>query len=185
MAVQDRGTSGVHSGINVEIIRMSEVTGWQTWWGEGFESYRVIAAVTPTGETELVVHPLGATFLGDWYHQTMSACGNLRWDESRLPHEDAKVTEWSTVSRMLGLLTKILGEDSPAPSLVPTDRGGVQAEWDRNGLYLEIEADPDGSVEFYVSGRGYEHEGAVEEEYLELLRECARLLCDAPLVGAV
>jgi hypothetical protein len=37
------------------------------------------------------------------------------------------------------LLTAVLREDSPAPAMVPTVRGGVQLEWHVNGVDLEIE----------------------------------------------
>jgi hypothetical protein len=37
------------------------------------------------------------------------------------------------------LLTAILREDSPAPAVVPTVRGGVQLEWHVKGVDLEIE----------------------------------------------
>lgn len=38
------------------------------------------------------------------------------------------------------LLSAVLHDDSPAPTVVPTARGGVQIEWHIHGIDLEIEA---------------------------------------------
>ena len=40
---------------------------------------------------------------------------------------------------LLKLLRDVMGHSTPAPAIVPTNRGGVQAEWHRNGIDLEIE----------------------------------------------
>ncbi len=40
---------------------------------------------------------------------------------------------------LLGLLNDVMRRSTPAPAIVPTSRGGVQAEWHRNGVDLEIE----------------------------------------------
>jgi hypothetical protein len=39
----------------------------------------------------------------------------------------------------LNLLFETMQYDSPAPSIVPTSRGGIQLEWHRNGVDLEVE----------------------------------------------
>lgn len=38
------------------------------------------------------------------------------------------------------------------PSIVPTHRGGLQAEWHRKGVDLEIEVFEDGQVEYFFTG---------------------------------
>lgn len=40
-----------------------------------------------------------------------------------------------------------------APSLVPTTSGGVQLEWHRDGLDIEIDIPAEGATEFYLEGR--------------------------------
>lgn len=49
----------------------------------------------------------------------------------------------------LSLLEEVQGDSSPAPSCVPTSEGGIQLEWHRNGVDLEIEISPQGTVEVY------------------------------------
>lgn len=158
-------------------------------WGTLVEDYRkaaVGAVVWPSGEPMLVVHPPGAVVLGDWFIQTLSACRNLRWIDDDLPHSSAVCTQWPAVSRLLKLLVRILEQDCPAPSLVPSDTGGVVAEWDRNGLHLEIESDPDGAMGYYASGCGREREGTLDPlnpDDVAYLKECAKLLPGRTLVG--
>jgi hypothetical protein len=41
-------------------------------------------------------------------------------------------------SRVLDFLRRVLGRDTPAPSLVPTGDGGIQLEWHRAGLDIEV-----------------------------------------------
>ena len=42
-------------------------------------------------------------------------------------------------SALLALLLEVMGDDTPAPAIVPTASGGLQAEWHRKGYDLEIE----------------------------------------------
>ncbi len=83
------------------------------------------------------------------------------------------------------MLTRILEDGSPAPSLVPADTGGVLAEWDRNGLHLEIESEPDESMGYYASGRGHEREGSLDPsnpDDVAYLKECSTLLGHRPFL---
>lgn len=45
----------------------------------------------------------------------------------------------SHVDAALQVLSRIMRRDSPAPAVVPTNRGGVQLEWHTGGIDLEIE----------------------------------------------
>ncbi len=45
----------------------------------------------------------------------------------------------SHVDAALQVLSRIMRHDSPAPTVVPTNRGGVQLEWHTSGIDLEIE----------------------------------------------
>lgn len=49
----------------------------------------------------------------------------------------------------LSLLKEVQGDSSPAPSCVPTSEGGIQLEWHRSSIDLEIEISPQGTVEVY------------------------------------
>ncbi len=42
-------------------------------------------------------------------------------------------------SAALELLLEIMRDDSPAPTVVPTGRGGIQLEWHVRGIDLEVE----------------------------------------------
>ncbi|MDE2785728.1 MAG: hypothetical protein OXL37_03620 [Chloroflexota bacterium] len=150
----------------------------QDWLGcmVNLDSRSISGVMLPSGEPFVVLHPPGTMVLGNWFQHTLVACHNLRWNHDDLPSESAKLTDWGAVLRLLMLLGKVLDDDCPAPALVPTQSGGVQAEWHRNGVYLEIESDPDGSLEYYVSGRGRDHEAEVSLDQFNDLREHARLL---------
>ena len=52
-----------------------------------------------------------------------------------------------------------------APAVVPTVRGGLQLEWHRQGVDLEIEFEPDGSGSWYAEDR--ETEESVEQPLLD------------------
>jgi len=40
---------------------------------------------------------------------------------------------------MLQVLALVMRDDTPVPSVCPTNRGGVQVEWHERGIDLEIE----------------------------------------------
>ena len=50
-------------------------------------------------------------------------------------------------------LATYLVEDVAGPVLVPTVRGGVQLEWHRQGVDIEVEVSPDGSVSWCADDR--------------------------------
>ena len=184
MGSAEHDTSGVGQVVGPEYVPIDETSHWRELLGTWSEVARVGGAVAlPSGEVVLVRHPRDAKVLGAWFARTLDACSNLRMSASDLPNASAKLTDFGAVMRLLSLLGKVLDDDCPGPAVVPTDRGGVQAEWSRNGLYLEIESDPDGGLEYYASGRGHEYEGPVLDDDLGELRECARLLVEPSSVG--
>ncbi len=78
-------------------------------------------------------------------------------------------TRPETVSAMLNLLVHVLDHQVPPPSIVPTWEGGVQVEWHRNHVDLEIECTPSGHIEFFFKDRtDIEHEGLAWEETARL-----------------
>ena len=72
----------------------------------------------------------------------------------------AKPADASAIKSTLELLTKILANDTPPPSVVPTWDGGVQVEWHRNGIDLEIEVSADREPEYYF----FDHQSNEEVE---------------------
>ena len=53
----------------------------------------------------------------------------------------------AVVLRALLLLTEVMTEDSPLPAVIPSSDGGVQLEWHRGGVEVEVYVPP--------SGKGY------------------------------
>ncbi len=108
-----------------------------------------------------------------WFEPTIRRMAGLPWDDDNW-NDDAKPTQPNAAALLLATLAKILDDDSPGPIIVPTWRGGVQAEWHQNGVDLEIEADPDGSVEYYFEDAAEEYEGPVTTDNLSQLIRQAR-----------
>ena len=89
----------------------------------------------------------------------------------------AKPADTLAIKSTLELLTKILANDTPPPSVVPTWDGGVQVEWHRNGIDLEIEVSANREWEYYFFDRqsNEEVEGKVLGN-IELLSKCVKKL---------
>ncbi len=56
------------------------------------------------------------------------------WDSYGAPALDAKL-----LFAALDLLARTMSADTPAPAVIPTSQGGVQLEWHRSGIDLEVE----------------------------------------------
>lgn len=62
-------------------------------------------------------------------------------------------------------LSKPLWASTPIPRIVPTSDGGLAVEWRGSGATLELEFDPRGNVDIYVSdSTGTEWEGPLDDE---------------------
>jgi hypothetical protein len=97
---------------------------------------------------------------------------------AKLPMADdwasgARRTHPTAIAKVVEVLFTILDDCTPAPAVVPTWNGGVQVEWHRNEVDLEIEASPQGLVEYYFKSPNEEHEGAVDNDF-HLLNEYVR-----------
>ena len=113
-----------------------------------------------------------------WFEPVVKAMAGLPWDDDNW-NDDAKPTQPDAAARLLVLLTEILDDATPPPHMIPTWRGGLQAEWHQNGIDLEIESDPDGWMEYYFENDSEEYEGPLTTENLpELIRQMRGLLAD-------
>jgi hypothetical protein len=56
------------------------------------------------------------------------------WDTYGAPRIDPAM-----INAALTLLQQVMRSDTPAPSVVPTSRGGVQLEWHTKGIDMELE----------------------------------------------
>lgn len=90
----------------------------------------------------------------------------------------AKPIDMSAIKSTLELLTKILVNDTPPPSVVPTWDGGVQVEWHCNGVDLEIEVSADQESEYYFFDHrsNEEAEGKVRGNVDQISRYVKKLL---------
>ena len=106
-----------------------------------------------------------------WFLPTRDALAALL-QESDTGMPNSRPSETSALGA-LTILAKILDSRTPPPTVVPTYEGGVQVEWHRNGVDLEIEISPDGNAEYFFSGPSEEHEGPAWNE-IERLTKYAR-----------
>jgi hypothetical protein len=79
-----------------------------------------------------------------WLHQAVVAVQRLlalpeNWDS----YGGQRPTLVSAL-KAFQVLDQIMTGDAPLPAFVPTNRGGIQLEWHRNGTDLEVEITPDG-----------------------------------------
>jgi hypothetical protein len=76
----------------------------------------------------------------------------------------------------LELLAQTMTPTTPAPSVVPMSRGGVQLEWHEQGVDLEVSVDPDGHVmAAYENEQGTEWEDDLTERHARLAEALAEL----------
>ena len=114
-----------------------------------------------------------------WFEPVVKAMAGLPWDDDNWK-EGAVRTQPNAAACLLALLAEILDGASPAPAIVPTWQGGVQVEWHWNGVYLEIEAAPDATLEYYFLSDTEEYEGPLTSDNLPvLIRQARQLLDDA------
>ena len=95
-----------------------------------------------------------------WFRGTIDALGALPWNTDHWS-SGATRTQPAAIAKLLQVLLEILDVQSPAPQVVPTWRGGVQAEWHCNDVDFEIEVDPRGHVDYFFKSPLEEHEGRV------------------------
>ena len=109
-----------------------------------------------------------------WFNPTRQAMDSLPWDTDDWTI-GGKRTQSAAVYGLFTLLVKVLDSRTPPPSVVPTWKGGVQVEWHRNNVDFEIEADPQGEVEYFFSSFKEEDEGQAWDN-INQLTEYARLV---------
>ena len=110
-----------------------------------------------------------------WLNQTVSELVRLLWLPKGWNSENPEQINPRAVERMLELLLVILEPDSPPPTVVPTTRGGVQAEWHQNRIDLEVESFNSSKVEYYFSDSKVEKEGTIAGDPAILKQFTSRL----------
>jgi hypothetical protein len=82
----------------------------------------------------------------NWFRRTAGEWLTLvdlpeNWNSYGAPPIDG-----NAIKLALEILQRSMQPDSPPPSVVPTSRGGVQLEWHRDGIDIEVEVAPEGDV---------------------------------------
>ena len=113
----------------------------------------------------------------EWFYPTLQAIAALPWWTDNWS-SGATRTQVRAVAGMLEILVAVLDSQTPPPAIVPTWNGGVQAEWHRNGIDLEIEVDPAGDIEYFFKSPAEECEGLIRDD-LSQLSEYARTVIES------
>lgn len=131
---------------------------------------------TPTKADEVIIRvtPQSRTRLERAIEQ-MQGFGVLDagWDSY-----GAQLVQPDAVLQALRLLAVVFNvrDDITDPMIVPTSDGGVQLEWDRDGLHLELEVRPSLDVDVYWERPdGETWEGLLQNNQESLLRFLQRL----------
>jgi len=104
--------------------------------------------------------------LPSWFDPLMQGFVDLRTLPPNWDSYGANTIDPKTVQDAMNLLNGLLGPTSPAPRVVPLSSGGLQLEWHRQGIDLEVVFDREEQPYFYVRNRlnGSESEHALPED---------------------
>ncbi len=95
-----------------------------------------------------------------WFNSLLTKIGQIgeleeNWDSYGARRIDPRCAEATT-----NLLLSVLNSDTPKPFVVPTSRGGIQLEWHRAGVDLEVEVESPARVNVFFEDY---REGTEEE----------------------
>ena len=110
---------------------------------------------------------LSALSASNWFYPTLRAMAALPWWTDNWS-SGATRTQSAAIAYMLETLLEVLDSQAPPPSVVPTWNGGVQVEWHRNGIDLEIEVAPEGYIEYFFKSPNKECEGQISGDFSQL-----------------
>ena len=110
----------------------------------------------------------------DWFRPTLEELRSLvalakNWDSY-----GARPVNPHCAASAISLLRSTLEPSMPQPSIVPTSRGGIQIEWHRDGMDIEI--DVQSPSRLYVAFRDENTDEAWEQQISEDLNPLASLL---------
>ena len=94
-----------------------------------------------------------------WFEPTVAAAMFVRRLPENWDHRGARRVSVEVIRRAVSLLATTATYYTPAPDLVPTVNGGLQLEWHRSRMDIELEIRPDLSAELYWRDRLSELEG--------------------------
>jgi len=94
--------------------------------------------------------------------QTIAALNGLADLPARWNSYNAAPIDPETIAAACYLVQSAMLVSTPPPAVVPTVRGGVQLEWHRNGVDLEIRIDSPNQAILFVEDSDGEHEEQFE-----------------------
>ena len=86
-----------------------------------------------------------------WFDAVRTSLEDLSSLEPGWDSYHALPTAPESIESALGFLASVLSPDSTPPAVVPLADGGVQLEWHRAGLEVEVAFAPDEEAEMYVA----------------------------------
>src|ERR1017187_2252618 len=110
---------------------------------------------------------LAAPVVPGWLVPTVKSLGDLLQLHRDWDGYGADEVQEHIAQKALWLLVEVMDNDSPSPSVVPLNDGGIQLEWHRHGRNLEIEFPVAAPPVFfyYEDASELETEGAVSRGY--------------------
>lgn len=108
--------------------------------------------------------------IAQWFFDVLGRFQELSELPANWDHHGAPPVEAADLAEALKTLSGVMALDTPAPAIVPISGGGLQLEWHRAGLDVEIVvglSDDDG-LYFHEKESGGEWEGPTREGFAEL-----------------
>ena len=110
---------------------------------------RVTISVDATGVVVAMDGPVDSP--PAWFFPTLQAIVGLLRLEPNWNSYGSSPISLSTAELALAFLLETVAGSVPPPAVVPTTEGGLQFEWHRNGLDVEIDVLPSGDIQFLVA----------------------------------
>jgi hypothetical protein len=132
----------------------------------------------PFLHAQLVIEYNGS--LPDWFPTIIASLEELADLPANWDSYGAKPIRRPSILAAIELLLCVVDDKTPAPIVVPTNRGTVMFEWHTRGIDLEVEVFSPGRlhVAFEVAGEDAEQEMEMDSDLSPLI-DCIRRLADA------
>lgn len=175
MAIDNRSLAGRYGAAGLsDSDRIVATGGWHTP-GSSSTGVSSNSVTYSTGGTDINTFQLGpklvVTYQGEpaWLGRTLEQLNRMIQLSPNWDSYGSRAVELQKAWIALDALSEILEAHSPAPAVVPTSDGGLQLEWHRNGIDLEIEPFSPNRISFYArTSDGDEHEGEWTYDVSEL-----------------
>jgi hypothetical protein len=127
------------------------------------------------GDGYLVMYGVEPTLLPTWLKPTLESVLPLLKLEPGWDSYGGRPIDRRVVTTAIEVLSAVMEQHSPAPFAVPTSAGGVQFEWHRGGIDLELVFDPGQALFDFESADGEEIQGNAIQQTQRLAQLISRL----------